>query len=167
LPFRLFSPSIKPALTYPPTKIQCFFLSIIAVDLCIPEERIAIEVDGPHHFTRNSLRPMADMFTRTFLLESRGYKVISVPFFAWEGVEEPARRSFLLNLLARARAGDAQHPTKDDQGKGRRGPGGNKAGEGDEPEELQQQEEIEKPAGREGVVIPMQMPQAAAGKEQQ
>jgi hypothetical protein len=66
------------------------------------------------------------MFARTLLLESRNYKVVSVPFFVWAGAEESARRSFLLNLVNRARAGDAQHPTKDDQGKGRRGGAGSK-----------------------------------------
>lgn len=149
-------------------------LSLFAVDLCIPEERIAIEVDGPHHFTRNTLRPMADMFTRTCLLEARNYKVVSVPFFAWEGLEESARRSLLLNLLNKARAGDAQHPTKDDQGKGRRGgAGASKAG--GEAEQVLQQE-----GGGDGVregkssdapeVLPMQMPNPqlpATGKPQQ
>jgi len=149
-------------------------LSKFAVDLCIPEERIAIEVDGPHHFTRNSLRPMADMFTRTCLLEARDYKVVSVPFFAWEGVEENGRRSFLLNLLNKARAGDAQHPTKDDQGKGRRGgAGASKAGaEGEQA--LQQEGEgdgvKEEKSAVAPEVVPMQMPQIqqpAAGKAQQ
>ncbi|KAL4515162.1 hypothetical protein Ndes2526A_g09534 [Nannochloris sp. 'desiccata'] len=129
---------------------------LFSVDLCIPEDRIAIEVDGPHHFTRNSLRPMADMFTRTCLLEARNYKVVSVPFFAWEGVEEGGRRSFLLNLLNKARAGDSQHPTKDDQGKGRRGGAG---GNG-----MREEKSADAPE-----VLPMQMPQQqpAVGKEQQ
>jgi hypothetical protein len=136
---------------------------LFAVDLCIPEQRIAIEVDGPHHFTRNSLRPMADMFTRTCLLEARGYKVVSVPFFAWEGVEESGRRSFLLNLLNKARAGEAQHPTKDDQGKGRRGgAGASKAGSEGRP--VSQQEKggdgfrEDESADAAPEVLPMQMP---------
>jgi hypothetical protein len=79
---------------------------LFSMDLCIPEERIAIEVDGPTHFMKNSLRPLGGWYTRNYLLESRGYKVISVPYFAWQGVEEPAQRSFLLNLLNKARAGD-------------------------------------------------------------
>lgn len=103
--------------------IYAFTLPLYAADIYIPEDRIAIEVDGPHHFTRNSLRPMGEMFTRDLLLEARNYKVVSVPFFAWGGVEEDGRRAFLQNLLTKAKAGDTQNPAKDlGQGRGRRGP---------------------------------------------
>ena len=91
-----------------------------SIDIALPEEKIAMEVDGPHHFTRNSFRPLAHMFTRTALLEARGWRVVSVPFFAWQGVEETARRAYLQNLLVRARAGLDAHPTKLDQEVGQR-----------------------------------------------
>lgn len=96
---------------------------LFSIDVGFPDERIAMEVDGPYHFTRNSLRPMAHMFTRTALLEARGWRVVSVPFFAWEGVEEAGRRSYLQNLLVRARAGLDAHPTKLEQGVGQRSHG--------------------------------------------
>ena len=35
-----------------------------AVDIALPEERIALEVDGPHHFTANTFKPMGDMYCR-------------------------------------------------------------------------------------------------------
>lgn len=35
-----------------------------AVDIALPEERIAIEVDGPHHFTSNTFRPLGEMYCR-------------------------------------------------------------------------------------------------------
>ena len=34
------------------------------VDLALPEECIAIEVDGPHHFTTNTFRPLGEMYCR-------------------------------------------------------------------------------------------------------
>lgn len=70
----------------------------------MPDECIAIEVDGPHHFTKNTLRPMADVHNRIVLLEHRGWKVVSVPFFSWYGVDEGSRRDFLQGLLAKARS---------------------------------------------------------------
>lgn len=94
-----------------------FILALIpapAVDIALPNERIAIEVDGRHHFTRNSLRPLGEMFSRTTLLEARGWRIISVPYFQWAGVDEDARRTYLQNLLDRARAGQSTHPTKDE-----------------------------------------------------
>jgi hypothetical protein len=35
-----------------------------AVDIALPEERIALEVDGPHHFTANTFRPLGEMYCR-------------------------------------------------------------------------------------------------------
>lgn len=66
---------------------------------------------------------MADVHNRTVLLESRGWRVVSVPFFSWYGVEEEGRRDFLQGLLARARSGsEADKPVdgtieEDKQGK--------------------------------------------------
>ena len=89
---------------------------LLSIDIALPEEKIAIEVDGAHHFTRNTLRPVAQMFARITLLEARGYTVVSVPFYLWHGAEDSARRALLKSLLEKARAGKAAHPTKEDQG---------------------------------------------------
>lgn len=35
-----------------------------AVDIALPGERIAVEVDGPHHFTANTFKPMGEMYCR-------------------------------------------------------------------------------------------------------
>lgn len=94
---------------------------LFSMDIALPEEHIAIEVDGPHHFTKNQLRPLADMFTRTVLLEARGWRVVSVPFFSWIGVDDLGRRSLLQNLLEKVRTGEVAHPTKEPQGVGKRG----------------------------------------------
>lgn len=99
--------------TFGPTSHLCSRSITAAVDVAIPQEHIALEVDGPHHFTRNSLRPLGDMFTRTALLEARGWKVISVPFFRWSGVDSEGQRALLQNLLEKARSGEHVHPTKE------------------------------------------------------
>lgn len=43
-----------------------------AVDIALPEERIALEVDGPHHFTANTFRPLGEMFARWGEVLGRG-----------------------------------------------------------------------------------------------
>jgi hypothetical protein len=64
---------------------------------------------------------MGEMFTRATLLEARGWKVASVPFFRWAGVDDEGRRTLLANLLERVRTGLPAHPTQEVQGHGQRG----------------------------------------------
>ncbi|KAL4855247.1 RAP domain-containing protein [Chlorella vulgaris] len=67
-------------------------------------EWIAMEVDGPHHFTANTFRPLADTEGRRLLLRARGWRVVSVPFYHWYGEDDETRRSLLQRLLREARA---------------------------------------------------------------
>lgn len=108
---------LPPSPTPPPTPPHPIISA--AVDIALPEERIAIEVDGPFHFTRNSRRPMGDMYARAALLEARGWRVASVPYFAWASDREE-RRAYMEDLLARARAGARVHPTHDTPAAGQR-----------------------------------------------
>ena len=59
-------------------------------------ERIAFEVDGPHHFTANTLAVTGEMLARQKLLRARGWAVVSVPFFHWAGRADEARAHWLL-----------------------------------------------------------------------
>ena len=61
-------------------------------------ERIAFEVDGPHHFTANTLAVTGEMLARQKLLRARGWAVISVPFFHWAGQADEARAHWLLQV---------------------------------------------------------------------
>ena len=35
-----------------------------AVDIALPEEHIAVEVDGNHHFTANTFTPLGETYCR-------------------------------------------------------------------------------------------------------
>ncbi len=61
-------------------------------------ERIAFEVDGPHHFTANTLAVTGEMLARQKLLRARGWHVVSVPFFRWAGRSDDARAQWLLQV---------------------------------------------------------------------
>ena len=45
--------------------------------------RVAVEVDGPSHFLRNTRAPNGPTLARQRLLEARGWRVASVPWFEW------------------------------------------------------------------------------------
>ncbi|GIL54543.1 hypothetical protein Vafri_10111, partial [Volvox africanus] len=45
--------------------------------------RIAVEVDGPSHFTANTLQPLSPTIYRRRCLENRGWVVVSVPYWLW------------------------------------------------------------------------------------
>ncbi|KAL0032386.1 hypothetical protein WJX79_008625 [Trebouxia sp. C0005] len=57
--------------------------SLFSVDIALAGEKVAVEVDGPHHFTANGQRPLGEMRARHRLLEVRGWSVLSVPYFLW------------------------------------------------------------------------------------
>ena len=49
--------------------------------------RVAVEVDGPHHFTLTSpRRPLGRTVARRRCLQARGFAVLSVPFYEWRAV---------------------------------------------------------------------------------
>ncbi|BDA46187.1 probable RAP domain-containing protein, chloroplastic [Coccomyxa sp. Obi] len=81
---------------------------LFSVDIALPDEKIAIEVDGPHHFTANTLAVTGEMLARQKLLKARGWAVISVPFFRWSGLTDTARVEWFFPELAQARAAQAQ-----------------------------------------------------------
>ena len=62
---------------------------LFSIDLAIVDRRIAIEVDGPSHFTVNTLEPLGHTRLRDRLLSAMGWQVVSVPFFEWDKLQRP------------------------------------------------------------------------------
>ena len=60
-----------------------------SLDLALPSSRVAIEVDGPFHFLlpdgRGLRRPNGPTLLKRRLLAAAGWRVISVPFYEWDG----------------------------------------------------------------------------------
>ncbi|GLC42995.1 hypothetical protein PLESTM_001410800 [Pleodorina starrii] len=65
--------------------------------------RIAVEADGPWHFTSNSRQPLGTTLCRRRCLEARGWVVVSVPYWRWYQRPDmsPAERDELLLELFR------------------------------------------------------------------
>jgi hypothetical protein len=61
---------------------------LFSIDLAIVDRRIAIEFDGPSHFTRNTLEPLGHTRLRDRLLSAMGWQVVSIPFFEWDRLHQ-------------------------------------------------------------------------------
>jgi hypothetical protein len=64
---------------------------LFSIHLAVVDRRIAIEFDGPSHFTRNTLEPLGHIRLRDRLLSAMGWKVVSIPFFDWDRLQQPAK----------------------------------------------------------------------------
>ncbi len=56
------------------------------IDILLPDDDVALEVDGPAHFLRNTGHPMGHTIMKRRLLELMGYRVVSVPHFEWDRI---------------------------------------------------------------------------------
>lgn len=59
-------------------------------------ECIALEVDGPHHFTANTRALGGGTAARHRLLNAAGWAVVSVPYFLWAALDDGVRGAWLL-----------------------------------------------------------------------
>ncbi|KAL4444147.1 hypothetical protein ABPG75_011884 [Micractinium tetrahymenae] len=81
-----------------------------SVDIALPAERIAIEVDGPYHFAVNQVHGrhwrLGTTSARDRLLGALGWRVLIVDWQAWRKLpqESAARQRWLLAQLAAVRA---------------------------------------------------------------
>ena len=76
-----------------------------SLDLALPSSRIAIEVDGPSHFLlpdgRGVRRPNGPTLLKRRLLAAAGWRVISVPFYGWNGfATAKERQTYLQGAVA-------------------------------------------------------------------
>jgi very-short-patch-repair endonuclease len=62
---------------------------LFSIDLAVVDRRIALEFDGPSHFTRNTLEPLGHTRLRDRLLSAMGWHVVSIPFFDWDRLHQP------------------------------------------------------------------------------
>ena len=66
---------------------------LFSIDLAIVDRRIAIEFDGPSHFTINTLEPLCHTRLRDRLLSAMGWHVVSIPFFDWDWLQQRVRET--------------------------------------------------------------------------
>ena len=75
-----------------------------SLDLALPSSRVGVEVDGPSHFLlpdgRGVRRPNGPTLLKRRLLAAAGWRVISVPFYEWDGLIANERQAYLVRAVA-------------------------------------------------------------------
>ena len=83
-----------------PHELECITADgLFSIDLAIVDRRIALEFDGPSHFTRNTLEPLGHTRLRDRLLSAMGWHVVSIPFFEWDRLHQTEQRDFFLESI--------------------------------------------------------------------
>ncbi|KAA6419711.1 MAG: hypothetical protein FRX49_10435 [Trebouxia sp. A1-2] len=75
---------------------------IFSVDVAVirDDQKVAIEVDGPYHYTHNTHQPLGHTLLRRRLLTALGWTVVSVPYFDWGRLYSgPHKAIYLARLL--------------------------------------------------------------------
>ena len=71
---------------------------LFRVDCLLADRAIAVEADGPSHFVGRS--PNGPTRLRRRLLEARGLRIVSVPFFEWDAFgTDGAKDAYVAGLL--------------------------------------------------------------------
>ena len=74
-----------------------------ALDLALPSQRVAVEVDGPSHFLlpdrQGRHAPNGSTVLKRRLLAKAGWRVVSVPYYDWDGLASSEREGYLKQLL--------------------------------------------------------------------
>ena len=76
-----------------------------SLDLALPSSRVAVEVDGPTHFLlpdgRGVRKSNGPTLLKRRLLAAAGWRVISVPFYEWDGfATAKERQTYLQGAVA-------------------------------------------------------------------
>jgi hypothetical protein len=75
-----------------PHELECITADgLFSIDLAIVDRRIAIEFDGPSHFTK-AMEPRGHARLRDRLLSAMGWHVVSIPFFEWDRLHQTEQR---------------------------------------------------------------------------
>ncbi|KAL6785384.1 hypothetical protein ACKKBG_A00045 [Auxenochlorella protothecoides x Auxenochlorella symbiontica] len=71
-----------------------------SIDIAIPTELIAVEVDGPTHFPWASRRVLGKTALKRRLLTAMGWRVLPVPFYDWPEAGLEAQAAYMRSRLA-------------------------------------------------------------------
>ncbi len=85
-----------------PHELDCITADgLFSIDLAIMDRRIALEFDGPSHFTKNTLEPLGHTRLRDRLLSAMGWHVVSIPFFEWGRLHQTEQRDAYVERRVR------------------------------------------------------------------
>ena len=74
---------------------------LFSIDVAVVDRRIAVEFDGPSHFTTNTLEPLGHTRLRDRLLSAMGWRVVSIPFFERDRLHDAEHKdAYVLRRLS-------------------------------------------------------------------
>ncbi len=85
-----------------PIFVEEYFIQFTHVDMASPENKIALQVNGPSHYQGKILN-ISSRFNN-YLLEKLGWSVVVVPYFEWNKLTDDDKDSYLCNKLSALRA---------------------------------------------------------------
>jgi very-short-patch-repair endonuclease len=75
-----------------------------SLDIFVPESRTVVEIDGPHHFFRDSTLRTSSSVLKHRILESFGYHVMHVPYHEWLQCNSDTKKlAYCTDLVAAIR----------------------------------------------------------------
>ena len=79
-----------------------YAIDCLVVDIALPAERVAVEVQGPtHYFVNDKRREVGHTRFKHRLLRGLGWRVVSVPYLEWNGLRSKlAHAQYLKQLLS-------------------------------------------------------------------
>jgi very-short-patch-repair endonuclease len=82
---------------------------LFSIDLAVVKRRIAIEFDGPSHFTRNTHEPLGRTRLCNRLLSQLGWHVVSIPHFEWDRLHQhqPEQDAYVKHRMSYVQAAAA------------------------------------------------------------
>ena len=104
-PLQITHRSLRPLVTIPALEEHLEPRTGYSLDLALPSSRAAVEVDGPSHFLlpdgRGVRKPNGPTLLKRRLLTAAGWRVISVPFYEWDGfATAKERQTYLQGAVA-------------------------------------------------------------------
>lgn len=76
------------------------------VDAVLTDKKVALEIDGPTHFARNTGTPLGHTILKRRYVTAAGWKVISVPFLEWEELQGAFEQTEYLRELLKKNIGE-------------------------------------------------------------
>ena len=76
-----------------------------SLDIFVPDQKVVIEVDGPHHFFRETNVRTSSSVLKHLILQSQGFTVMHVPYQEWQQCTSDLKKmAYCSHLVANVRA---------------------------------------------------------------